>query len=93
MLFRSVGSEISRTWPLPTRHTQSSTHPLLIDAWAKGEVFPGEVFKLDGDSGQDWGRTAQEMEGTAGWRSDGGGDGKRNGESSGWACGGHMPGV
>ena len=37
------------TRSLPTRHTQSRTHPLSIDAWAKGEVFPGEVLKLDGD--------------------------------------------
>ena len=59
---------------LPTRHTQSRTHPLSIDAWAKGEVFPGEVLKLDGDWARvTGGRTAHETEGTAGWRSDGGG--------------------
>ena len=68
------GSEVSMTPSLPTRHTQSRTHPLSIDAWAKGEVFPGEVLKLDGDWARvTGGRTAHETEGTAGWRSDGGG--------------------
>lgn len=89
-----MGSEISRTWSLPTRHTRSSTHPLSIDARAKGEVFPGEVFKLDGDNGQErLGGTAQEMEGIGGGGVMEGGDSRRNGESSGWACGGHVPGV
>lgn len=67
------GSQVSTTRSLPTRHTQSRTHPLSIDAWAKGEVFPGEVLKLDGDWARvTGGRTAHEMQGTAGWRSDGG---------------------
>lgn len=48
-----VGDEVSRSWSLPTRHTHSSAHPLSIDVWAKGEVFPGEALKMGGEDGQE----------------------------------------